>query len=104
MLRNRKKGSVFLQGWFVFLLFLAFYNHYQNQVWWRNAATIEFNYAKEVMLQHISVIETLRNNAKACDQTTQTCQIQRFETNKFKYEIEFDLQNYHVIVINIINH
>lgn len=104
MLKNRKKGSVFLQGWIVFLLFLGFYNHYQNQGWWQNKATIEFNRAKEVMLQHISVIEDLRSNAKDCDLLIEECQIQRFETNQFSYVIKFDLQNYHVIEINIINH
>jgi hypothetical protein len=104
MLRNRKKASVLLQGWFVFLLFLSYYHHYQNQMWWKNKATQEFNQAKEIVTQHISIIETLRRNAKTCDQSIQECHIQRIETNQFKYEIEFDLQNYQVIEINIINH
>lgn len=104
MLRNRKRGSVLLQGWFVFLLFLSYYNHYQNQIWWRNKATIEFNKAKEVVSQHISIIEALRSKVKTCDQSIHECQFQRFESNQFKYQIQFDLENYQVIEINIINH
>jgi hypothetical protein len=104
MLKNRKRGGVLLQGWFIFLLFLSYYNHYQTQMWWRNKATIEFNKAKEIVSQHIGIIEVSRRNAKACDQSIQECQVQRIESNQFIYEIQFDLNNYQVIEINIINH
>lgn len=104
MLENRKKASVFLQSWFVFLLFLVFYNHYQTQVWWKNKATLEFNLAKETILQHIQIIEMLRSYLNECKETTDDCHFQHFETMNFKYEIEFDLQNHQVIEINIINH
>lgn len=104
MLESRKKASVFLQGWVVFLLFLVFYNHYQTQAWWRNKATIEFTQAKETIKQHIETIENLRRNLGDCNETVEDCHIQRFETNNFKYEVKFDLQNYQVIEISIINH
>lgn len=104
MLENRKKASVFLQSWFVFLLFLVFYNHYQTQIWWRNKATLEFNLAKETILQHIQIIEILRSDMIDCKVLTYDCHIQRFETKNFKYEVEFDPQNNQVIEINIINH
>ncbi len=104
MLENRKKASVFLQGWVVFLLFLVFYNHYQAQVWWRNKATIEFTHAKEIITQHIDIIENLRRNLSDCKELIEDCHIQRFETKNFKYEIKFDHQNDQVIEINIINH
>lgn len=104
MLENRKKASVFLQGWFVFMLFLVFYNHYQTQIWWRNKAAIEFSHAEKTILQHIDVIESLRNGLSDCNATLEECRLQRFETKSFRYEVEFDLQSYHVIEINIINH
>jgi hypothetical protein len=104
MLENRKRASVFLQSWFVFLLFLVFYNHYQTQVWWRNKATEEFTLAKETIQQHIEVIEMLRSNLITCRGVEEDCHVQYFETNELIYEVTFDLQNDQVIEINITNH
>ena len=104
MLKNRKKGSVFIQSWFVFLLFLVMYNHYQTQIWWRNKATIEFKQAQETIFQHIEAIELLRNRLESCIETLEDCHIQHLKTKNFKYEIEFDLQNYQVLEIKIFNH
>lgn len=104
MLKNKKKGSVFLQSWFVFLLFLVMYNHYQTQIWWRNKATIEFKQAKETILQHIETIELLRNRLEACIEPLDDCRVQHLNTRNFKYEVEFDLQNYQVIEIKVLNH
>jgi len=103
-LKNRKKASVLLQGFFIFLLFLAFYYHYQSQIWWRNKATVEFLQAKTITYQHIDVIEHLRSEAKKCKETSDLCEIMSYTTAKFHYLIEFDLETFHVIEIIITNH
>ncbi len=100
MFTKSKKGSVFLQGWFVFLLFINIGVQYNLSLYWQNQVSMSFDEAQKSVEEHIKVIQQLRQQAQACT-LEKGCESQTMASNRFHYSIQFDLTHYNVVEIII---
>lgn len=103
MFKQGKKGSVFLQGWFIFLFFIHISIHYSLSHYWQNQVVMAYQDAKNTMNEHIKVIQDLRQKAQECILENE-CDTQTSTTSRFHYWIRFDLTHYNVVEIIITKH
>lgn len=103
MSTKSKKGSVFLQGWVVFMLFIHVSIQYSLSHYWQNQALISLQDAKNTVNEHIKVIQDLRQIAQKCTQEDE-CETQTSTTSRFHYWIRFDTTHYNVVEIIITKH
>lgn len=103
MSNKSKKGSVFIQGWFVFLYFIMMAHQYQLNRYYYTQALQSLTKAKQVMHQHVMIIEQLRQNTLLCNHDDIECFTQEIEMEPFHYFIQFNTETRHVIEIIITN-
>jgi hypothetical protein len=104
MLKANRKGSVFIQGWFVFLLFVSIVNQAVINRYYYDQAKYSLIEAKEVIEAHNQIIEQCRTLTQTCDKKDEMCFIQQTQSKRFNYLIKFDPETLHVIEILITNH
>lgn len=100
MLVKNKKGSVFLQGWFVFLLFMSVGIQFSLSFYWQNQVSISYDEARNAINEHIKVIQLLRHQAQTCTSDFE-CETQTITSALFRYFVRFDMTNYNVVEIII---
>jgi hypothetical protein len=103
MLNINKKGSVLLQGWIVFLLFVFMVHQFQLNRYYFDQARQSLDKASNVMKQHNIVIEKLRLHTQSCKNDDLECFTQEILMDRFHYLIKFDNETRHVIEIKITN-